>query len=154
VKDGLAATKEIVADLPGVHVLVLTMHDDEQYSMRPRGRRAGIRRQEQCGHGPPVGNPERRARRAVRLRAGGGAHPQELRRRRRAAQAGDRGLSEREVEVLRLTAEGYTNQEIAERLFLSRKTVDTYRGRIMDKLHLEHRSELVQYALRKGLLHE
>ena len=63
-------------------------------------------------------------------------------------------MSEREVEVLRLTAEGFTNQEIAEKLFLSRKTVDTYRGRIMDKLNLQHRSELVRYALRRGLLRE
>ena len=61
-------------------------------------------------------------------------------------------LSEREREVLKLTAEGYTAQEIAERLILSPKTVDTYRQRVMDKLNLHHRAELVKYALRKGLL--
>jgi two-component system response regulator NreC len=54
--------------------------------------------------------------------------------------------------VLRLTAEGYTGQEIADRLVLSPKTVDTYRQRVMEKLNLHHRSELVKYALRKGLL--
>jgi len=61
-------------------------------------------------------------------------------------------LSEREKEVLKLTAEGYTAQEIADRLVLSPKTVDTYRARVMDKLNLHHRAELVKYALRKGLL--
>ena len=61
-------------------------------------------------------------------------------------------LTDREREVLRLTAEGFSNQEIADKLIISPKTVDTYRGRIMDKLNLRHRSELVRYALRKGLL--
>jgi two-component system response regulator NreC len=61
-------------------------------------------------------------------------------------------LSEREREVLRLTAEGYTNQEIGAKLYLSPKTVDTYRARITAKLDLHHRSELIRYALRQGLL--
>lgn len=61
-------------------------------------------------------------------------------------------LTNREREVLRLTAGGYTNQEIAELLVISPKTVDTYRQRIMEKLDLHHRSELVKYALRTGLL--
>ena len=61
-------------------------------------------------------------------------------------------LTSREREVLKLTAEGYTNNEIAEKLAISPKTVDTYRQRIMEKLNLHRRSELVQYALRKGLL--
>lgn len=61
-------------------------------------------------------------------------------------------LTNREREVLKLTAEGFTNNEIAEQLVISPKTVDTYRQRIMEKLNLHHRSELVRYALRKGLL--
>ena len=61
-------------------------------------------------------------------------------------------LSEREREVLKLTAEGYTAQEIADQLYLSPKTVETYRHRIMQKLGFSHRSELVRYALRAGLL--
>lgn len=61
-------------------------------------------------------------------------------------------LTNREREVLRLTAEGFTNHEIAEILVISPKTVDTYRQRIMEKLDLHHRSELVRYALRTGLL--
>lgn len=62
------------------------------------------------------------------------------------------GLSDREREVLTLTAEGFSSSEIGDRLALSPKTVETYRTRIMQKLGLQHRSQLVQYALRKGLL--
>lgn len=74
-----------------------------------------------------------------------------------ATQQGDSGraepaLSPREREVLRFTARGYSNLEIAERLFVSPKTVDTYRSRIMAKLDLHRRSELVEYALGHGLL--
>jgi two-component system response regulator NreC len=61
-------------------------------------------------------------------------------------------LSPREREVLRFTARGFSNLEIAERLFVSPKTVDTYRSRIMAKLDLHRRSQLVEYALGHGLL--
>ncbi|HEY5625127.1 MAG TPA: response regulator transcription factor [Dehalococcoidia bacterium] len=61
-------------------------------------------------------------------------------------------LTNREREVLKATAEGFTNNEIAEQLVISPKTVDTYRQRIMEKLNLHHRSELIQYALKRGYL--
>lgn len=63
-------------------------------------------------------------------------------------------LSDREREVVKLTAEGYTAQQAADILFLSPKTVETYRHRAMQKLGLANRAELVQYALRAGLLSE
>jgi two-component system response regulator NreC len=68
--------------------------------------------------------------------------------------AGLHDLSSREQEVLALTAEGFSSREIGKKLFISPKTVDTYRSRIMDKLGLSHRSELVRFALRVGLLKE
>jgi two-component system, NarL family, response regulator NreC len=61
-------------------------------------------------------------------------------------------LSEREVEVLRLIALGHTNNEIAERLYLSVRTVETHRAHIQQKLSLSTRAELVRYALDRGLL--
>jgi DNA-binding NarL/FixJ family response regulator len=61
-------------------------------------------------------------------------------------------LSERELEVLGHTAEGFSSAEIGKKLFISPKTVDTYRSRIMEKLGLHHRSELVRFALQQGLL--
>jgi len=61
-------------------------------------------------------------------------------------------LTDREREVLGYTVEGFSSSEIGKKLFISPKTVDTYRARIMEKLGLKHRSELVRFALQKGLL--
>ena len=61
-------------------------------------------------------------------------------------------LSDREREVLRLTAMGFTSREIGEQLALSPKTVDTYRERAMTKLNIEHRTDIIRFALRAGLL--
>jgi DNA-binding CsgD family transcriptional regulator len=61
-------------------------------------------------------------------------------------------LSERERDVLRLTAEGFTSSEIGSTLLISPKTVDTYRARVMGKLGLTHRSELVRMAIKAGML--
>lgn len=61
-------------------------------------------------------------------------------------------LTQRERDVLAMTAEGFSSREIGEKLFISPKTVDTYRSRIMEKLQLTHRSELVHFALETGLL--
>ena len=64
------------------------------------------------------------------------------------------GLSEREVEVLRMIALGHTNAEIAAQLYLSVRTVETHRAHIQQKLRLSTRAELVHYALERGLLRE
>lgn len=61
-------------------------------------------------------------------------------------------LSEREVDVLRLIALGHTNAEIAGKLYLSVRTVETHRAHIQQKLNLSSRAELVGYALRRGLV--
>jgi two-component system, NarL family, response regulator NreC len=62
------------------------------------------------------------------------------------------GLSDREVEVLRLIAMGHTNGEIASKLYLSIRTVETHRSHIQQKLGLNSRAELVAYALRRRLI--
>ena len=61
-------------------------------------------------------------------------------------------LTERERDVLRLVGQGYSAPEIGERLFISPKTVDTYKQRIQEKLNISHRSHYVQLALKLGLL--
>lgn len=66
--------------------------------------------------------------------------------------AADQKLSERERQVLELLAYGMTNQEIAKRLFLSVKTVETYRARVMEKLRLKTRADVVRYTLSVGIL--
>lgn len=75
---------------------------------------------------------------------------------RTAEEKGEAGpleeLSAREREVLMLTAEGYSATEIGRKIFLSPKTVETYRSRVMQKLGLNHRTELIHFALRTGIL--
>ena len=61
-------------------------------------------------------------------------------------------LSQRELEVLKLVAEGFSSREIAGQIFVSVKTVETYRGRFAEKLGLKSRAEIVRYALEIGLL--
>jgi DNA-binding NarL/FixJ family response regulator len=61
-------------------------------------------------------------------------------------------LSEREAEVFRLVALGHSNNEIADLMFLSVKTIETYKARLMKKLGLATRAELVRYALEVGVL--
>jgi two-component system response regulator NreC len=61
-------------------------------------------------------------------------------------------LSDRELQVLRLIASGYTSRQIAAQIFVSAKTVETYRSRLLEKLALKTRSDLVRYAIQMGLL--
>ncbi|MAT99628.1 MAG: DNA-binding response regulator [Anaerolineaceae bacterium] len=61
-------------------------------------------------------------------------------------------LSEREQEVLQLAAMGFSSREIGDKLIISPKTADTYRQRAMDKLQLEHRADLIKFAVRAGIL--
>jgi DNA-binding NarL/FixJ family response regulator len=68
-----------------------------------------------------------------------------------APEPGEPGLSPRENEVLRLVAKGYTYREIAEKLFISVKTVQNHVQNILTKLHLRKRYELMRYAIQKGL---
>jgi DNA-binding NarL/FixJ family response regulator len=61
-------------------------------------------------------------------------------------------LSEREAEILTLLAEGFTNKEIADKLFISPRTIDTHKANIMTKLNLSSTVELVKYAIRQGYI--
>ena len=91
---------------------------------------------------------------AVRLAARGRTYLQPEVGARLAAQPAEAldELSDRELEVLRLIALGYTNIEISERLQISNRTVESHRAHIQQKLHLAKRSELVRYALDRGML--
>ena len=61
-------------------------------------------------------------------------------------------LTPREVEVVKLVAEGHTSDEIAGMLFISRKTVDRHRANILEKLGMRDRVDLTRYAIRRGLI--
>ncbi len=153
--DGLATTKALVARGARVRVLVLTMHPEEEYLVPVL---------EAGASGYLVKSAaDRELVDAVRAVAHGDTYVQAsaarvLARgiRQRGAGADDRArfdrLTEREQDVLRLVAGGYSAPEIGERLFISPKTVDTYKQRINEKLGLAHRSDYVQFALKLGLL--
>jgi two-component system response regulator NreC len=66
---------------------------------------------------------------------------------------GDDSLTERELEVLRLIALGYTNAEVAKRMYISPRTVETHRANLQSKLGAAGRPELVRYALEHGVIH-
>jgi len=63
-----------------------------------------------------------------------------------------RTLTKRETEIVRLVADGYKNREVAEKLQISVKTVETHRANIMNKLALRNLAELIRYAIQKGLV--
>lgn len=155
--DGLEATRRIRATCPESHVLILTVHAQERYLFPVL--RAGA-----AGY-VLKSTVDTELVNAIRTVAQGEAflYPSATRMVLEdylvRLQAGDEGdayeqLSDREREVLRWIALGYTAGEIAEKLVISPKSVETYRTRIMQKLNLHGRAALVQYALSRGLLME
>ncbi len=64
----------------------------------------------------------------------------------------DSGLSDREIEILKLIAEGLSSRDIADKLFVSVKTVGTHKKNILDKLNLNSTADLVKYAIKKGII--
>lgn len=153
--DGLAATLEIVAKEYPTRVLVLTMHEEEEYLIpvlkagaagylvKSAADRELIDAIRAIAHGDVYVRGS-----AARVLAKGltKKDPHQVDRERFEK------LTERERDVLRLTAQGYSAPEIGDRLFISPKTVDTYKQRIHEKVGLAHRAEYVQFALRLGLL--
>ncbi|MCC6773947.1 MAG: response regulator transcription factor [Gemmatimonadaceae bacterium] len=153
--DGTAATKEIVAKGGETRVLILTMHPEEDflvplleagasgYLVKSAADRELVDAVRAVAKGDVYVRPT-----AARVLAKGltKKDPHQVDRDRFER------LTDRERDVLRLTAQGYSAPEIGERLFISPKTVDTYKQRINEKLGLSHRADYVQFALRLGLL--
>jgi DNA-binding NarL/FixJ family response regulator len=75
-----------------------------------------------------------------------------LDRARRGETAPEDPLTRRELEIVKLIAEGHTSEEIAEMLFISKKTVDRHRANVLEKLGMRNRVELTRYAIRRGLV--
>lgn len=153
--DGAEAAERIARECPAVRVVALTAHDD----------RAHLTRLLQAGAAGYVLKRAAAAElvRAIRTVASGGMYVDPvlagslLRRAARPALPGPDSaetLSEREEEVLRRIAWGESNKEIAARLGISIKTVETYKARIAEKLGLRSRTEIVRYALARGWLAE
>jgi DNA-binding NarL/FixJ family response regulator len=151
--NGVEVTRQLLAQLPDCKIIVLTTHEDRSY----------LRRLIEVGAGGYVLKRSAAGdlRRAIHAVAWGGiymdptpaAHavdtPPD-----RSSQVSARSpeLSEREVEVLRLTVVGHTNKAIATMLQLSSKSIETYKARAKDKLGFHSRVELMGYAVEKGWL--
>jgi two-component system, NarL family, response regulator NreC len=138
----LEGIPEIRAECPQTQIVVLTMQNEPAYARHALGAGAlGYVLKESA---------ESELVEAIRRAAAGDTYLNPRLGARVAAEPPPGlpdGLSEREVEVLRMIALGHTNAEIAEQLFLSVRTVETHRAHIQQKLRLGTRSELVRYAL-------
>jgi DNA-binding NarL/FixJ family response regulator len=152
---GLEATEQLRERAPAARVLVLSVHEDATYLRRAleagavgyvlkRGAAetliSAIRA---VGRGEVYLDPALGATLAERVVGGNGRAAGEV-----------AALSEREGGVLRLIAQGYSNKEIAARLDLSVKTVETYKARAMEKLSLGSRVDIVRYANEQGWLRQ
>ena len=154
-ENGLLATARLQELAPQINVLILTMHDDEEYLFQAlKVGAAGyilknapdfdlIKAIRTVNQGEPYLYPS-----ATKSLIG-----DFLRRKNKGAEIESFTLlTEREQQTLRLVAMGYGNKEVAEKLCLSVKTVKSYKAKIMEKLQLQTRPELVRYAMKKGLL--
>ncbi len=150
--DGVEATRAIVDELPATSVLVLTMHEERSFVDRVLEAGASGYVLKRAADAELI-NAVRAVHRGDAYVDAAVAQPLisgYLRSRGAAAQ--DKPLSPREIEVLRFVAWGYTSREIADRLVVSVKTVESHKARLMEKLDLHTRAELVRHAMDEGLL--
>lgn len=151
--DGLEATRQLKSRFPQINVLVLTMHrsDDYFFEMLKAGASGYILKGAKTSelitavrkvHQGEVFLYPSMAQKLVQgyLQLAEWEQEQES------------PLSPREKEIFQLLAEGYTNKEIAEKLVISPSTVHSHRGNLMEKLGLNNRRELLQYARDHGLI--
>lgn len=151
---GAEATKQIVAESPRARVLALSAHEEASYArlLLDAGASGYALKRSACEELP----------RAVRIVAAGGTYIDpsiagSLVATQHIPSAGSmptESLSEREVEVIRLVAQGHTSKEMANNLGLSPRTLETYKARAMSKLNLRSRADLIRYAMRSGWLRE
>lgn len=151
---GIRLTEQLTLSYPGVKVMILSMHLSEEYVSN--ALRAGAlgylvkntTRDELISAINMVADGEKYLGREVSEVITSGYI-----RRIKSDQALDKELlSKRELEILRLIAEGYGNKEISEKLFISIRTVESHKNHIMQKLELKSAVEMARYAIKKGLI--
>ena len=148
---GLQAAREIRSHVPGTRVLLLSMHDDERYFLEGLASGASGYVLKRAADTDLIG--------AVRTVAGGRTFLSSDAQRELMDEWVEGGRAEpddpltpRELEVVKLIAEAYTNRQIAETLKVSEKTVESHRANVLSKLEMRDRVELVRYAIRRGLV--
>jgi two-component system, NarL family, invasion response regulator UvrY len=152
-RDGLEILKEALALRPGVPIMILSVHGEDQYAIRSlRAGAAGYVTKETAAgdltaavrkilQGGRYVSPRLAEKMAATLATRGGT-----------TQPLHEGLSDRELQVLRMLAVGKSVKEIGADLALSEKTISTYRTRIIIKMNMRSNAELMRYALRAGLV--
>ncbi|HAR5709783.1 TPA: response regulator transcription factor [Staphylococcus pseudintermedius] len=155
-ESGLIATSKILDSFPNTKILILTMYDDEEYLFH-------VLRSGASGYILKCA-PDEQLLLAIRTVYQGETYIDPkmttslVKEFVHSSNDGEysndpfKVLSKRELEILPLIAKGYGNKDIAEKLFVSVKTVEAHKTRIMDKLNLKSKPELVEYALKKKLL--
>ena len=154
---GIEATRQIKRIAPEVKVLVLTMHENDEYVFQAlRAGASGYILKEAADTELITALHVLRSGQFYLSPSAQSVIVGDYLQRVHTGEEKDsyNNLTEREKEILKLVAEGYTNNQIAERLVISPKTVDTHRTHVMDKLNLHSRAELVKYAMRRGLLED
>ena len=147
---GLQAARELASRKPELRVLMLSMHENEQFLFEALRAGASGYVLKTAADRDLVNACRATMRGETFLYAGAVAA---LVREHLERDAGSLDpLTPREVEVVKLVAEGHTSDEIAGMLFISRKTVDRHRANILEKLGMRDRVDLTRYAIRRGLI--
>lgn len=152
--NGLEATTRILTAHPEMQVVILSMHADPEHIYQAlRAGALGYLVKDSAGHELVAAvRAVHAGRRYLSAQVANTMTADYLNRRQKAAEHSPlESLSARERRVLQLVAEGHTSAEIARILHLSPKTVDTYRHRLMLKLHLNNTAELIRFAIQHGL---
>lgn len=155
--NGIDATRQLVAESPGVRVIALSMHSDRRYvaEMLAAGASGYLLKDSAFDELATAIRAAAEGRVFLSQRVAGVVVDDYVR--HLSGEAGEvrptagRTLSAREREVLQLIAEGASTKEIASRLHLSVKTIETYRRQIMGKLDIHNIAGLIKYAVREGL---
>lgn len=151
---GLQIIPEILKTHPQSHVLLLTMHDEPAYlrTALAAGASGYVLKKSVDADLLSAIRAVHKGRRYVDSELADSLLAGTLPERDGTNAPDSRVLSEREVQVLKLVAEGFSSREIADQLFVSTKTIETYRSRLGEKLGLNSRADIVRYALNTGLL--
>jgi DNA-binding NarL/FixJ family response regulator len=151
---GLQAAREISQRRPDVRVLMLSMHDNEQYFFEAlkAGASGYVLKTAANADFVEACRATMRGEPFLYPSAAAAIMRDYLERAARGEETPSDPLTPRELDVLKPIAEGHTSEEIAEMLFISKKTVDRHRANILEKLGMRNRVELTRYAIRRGLV--
>ena len=147
---GLQAARELASRKPGLRILMLSMHENEQFLFEALRAGASGYVLKTAADRDLVNACRATMRGETFLYAGAVAALVRDHLDRDATSLDP--LTPREIEVVKLVAEGHTSDEIAGMLFISRKTVDRHRANILEKLGMRDRVDLTRYAIRRGLI--